>query len=103
MMDKIPINNVKLRAWNCPLKKASDGQVFKDSLKSEDCILILKRCMENIEKKMEGLCIATKNTKESQIKGELQLVSISKTVTLLVKNLMNLKKIDLKKTKLLKT
>ena len=33
------------------LEKASDGDVFKDSLKSEDCILILKRCMENIEKK----------------------------------------------------
>ena len=30
-------------------EKASDGDVFKDSLKSEDCILILKRCMENIE------------------------------------------------------
>ena len=56
-------------------EKASDGDVFKDSLKSEHCILILKRCMENIEKKMEELCIATKNTKESQIKGELQLVS----------------------------
>ena len=46
-------------------EKVSDGDVFKDSLKSEDCILILKRCMENIEKKME----------ESQNKGELQLVS----------------------------
>ena len=36
--------------------------------------------MENIEKKMEELCIATKNSKESQIKGELQLVSMSKTI-----------------------
>ena len=43
------------------------------------------------------------NTKESQIKGELQLVSISETITLLVKNLMNLKKVDVKKKKLLKT
>ena len=61
-------------------EKASDGDVFKDSLKSEDCILILKRCMENIVKKMEELCIATKNTKESQIKGELQLVSMNETI-----------------------
>ena len=61
-------------------EKASDGDVFKDSLKSEDCILILKRCMENIEKKMEELCIATKNTKESQINGELQLVSMNETI-----------------------
>ena len=36
--------------------------------------------MENIEKKMEELCIAMKNTKECQIKGELQLVSMNKTI-----------------------
>ena len=58
--------------------------------------------MENIEKKIEELCIAMKNTKESQIEGELQLVSMNKTMILLVKNSMNLKKIDVKKTKLLK-
>ena len=61
-------------------EKASDGDVFKDSLKSEDFILILKRFMENIEKKREELCIATKNTKESQIKGELQLVSMNEAI-----------------------
>ena len=62
-------------------EKASDGDVFKDSLKSEDCLLILKRRMGNIGKKMEELCIATKNTKESQIKeGELQLVSMNETI-----------------------
>ena len=79
-------------------EKASDGDVFKDSLKSEDCILILKTFIENIWKKMEELCIATKNTKEIQIKGELQLVSINKTIDFLVQNLMDLKKTDIKKT-----
>ena len=29
---------------------------------------------------MEELCIATKNTKETQIKGELQLVSMKETI-----------------------
>ena len=61
-------------------EKASDGDVFKDSLNSEDCILILERCTENIKKKMEDLCITTKNTKESQIKGELQLVSMNERI-----------------------
>ena len=61
-------------------EKASDGDFFKDSLKSEDYILILKICIENIERKMEELCIATKNTTESQMKGELQLVSMTKAV-----------------------
>ena len=36
--------------------------------------------MENIEKKMEELCIATKNTQKSQIKVELQVVSLNKTI-----------------------
>ena len=61
-------------------EKPSDGDVLKDSLTSEDFILILKRYKENIEKKMKELHIATKNTIESQIKGELQLVSINKTI-----------------------
>ena len=41
---------------------------------------ILKRRIENIEKKRGELCIATKNTKEIQIKGELQLVSMNETI-----------------------
>ena len=85
-----------------PFEKPSDGDVLKDSLTSEDFILILKRYKENIEKKMKELHIATKNTIESQIKGELQLVSINKTISekTLVKNSMNLKKIDVKRSKL---
>ena len=58
--------------------------------------MILKRYMEYIEKKMEELCIAMKNTKANQIKVELQLVSLNETIT------MNMKKIDMKKTKLLR-
>ena len=73
-------NQRKASSMELSFEKASDGDVFKDSLKSEDCILILKRCMKNIEKKMEELCVATKNTKESQIKKELQLVSMNKTI-----------------------
>ena len=52
-------NQREASSLELPFQKASDGDFFKDSLKSEDCILILKRCMENIEKKMEELCIAT--------------------------------------------
>ena len=73
-------------------EKTSDGDVFKDSLISDDCISILIRCMENIENKMEELCIATENTKESQIKGEFQMVRINKTINFISENLMNLKK-----------
>ena len=41
-------------------EKASNEDVFTDSLKSGDCILILKRCMENIKKEMESLYVAKK-------------------------------------------
>ena len=61
-------------------EKASDGNAFKDSLKYKDWILILQRYIENIGKKMEELWIETKNTKESHIKGELQLVSMDETM-----------------------
>ena len=83
-------------------EKASNGDVFKDSLKSEDCISILKRCMENIEKKMEELCIATKNSKESQIKGELQLVSMSKTINFISEKFDEFEKDSCEKDEIIK-
>ena len=36
--------------------------------------------MQNIERKIEELCIATQNPKDSQIKGELQLVAMNETI-----------------------
>ena len=41
--------------------------------------------MENIEQKMEELCIATKSTKQNQIKAELQLVRMAETVNFINK------------------
>ena len=55
--------------------------------------------MENIERKMEELCTAAKNTKESQIKCELQLVSMHETINFISEKL---NEIDVKKMKLLK-
>ena len=83
-------------------EKASDGDVFKDFIKSEDCILILKRCMENIERKMEELCIATKNTKESQIKGELQLISMNETINFISEKFYKFEKDRREKDKIIK-
>ena len=49
-------------------EKASDGDVFKDSLKSEDCILILKRCMENIKNKWKNYVLQRKTQKKVRLK-----------------------------------
>ena len=59
--------------------------------------------MENIEKKMEELCIATKNTKESQIEGELQLVSMNKTINFISEKFDEFEKERRKKDKIFKT
>ena len=64
--------------------------------------MTLKGYIENIQKKMDKLCSATKNTKESQIKGELDLVSMNKTINFISEKFDDLEKRDVKKTKLLK-
>ena len=42
MMDKIPKKQREASSLKLSFEKASDGDIFKDSLKSEDCSLILK-------------------------------------------------------------
>ena len=51
---------------------------------------------------MEELCIATTNTKESQIKGELQLVSINKTTNFISEKLNDFEKDKRKKKGIIK-
>ena len=58
--------------------------------------------MENIEKKMEELCIATKNTKESQIKGEMQLVSMNETINFISEKFDEFEKDRREKDKIIK-
>ena len=79
-------------------EKALDGDAFKDSLKCEDCILILKKGMENIEKKMEELCIATKSAKQS----ELQLVSMNEAINFISEKFNKLETQRRKKGKIIK-
>ena len=58
--------------------------------------------MEYIEKEMEELCITTKNTKETQIKGKLQLVSMSETINFISKKFDEFEKDRRKKEEILK-
>ena len=58
--------------------------------------------MENIEKKMEELCIATKNTKESQIKGEMQVVSMNETINFISEKFDEFEKDRREKDKIIK-
>ena len=92
MVDKIPKNDVRFQA--CPLKKLQMEMFLK---KSGDCILILKRRMENIEKEIESLYVAKKIAKETQIKSEFQLESINKTIKFVIKKFDELEKGSRKK------
>ena len=54
--------------------------VFSESLKSTDCVAILYNCLKNVEKQVKEIYQISETTKESQIKGELQLVEMVESV-----------------------
>ena len=59
--------------------------------------------MENTEKKMEELYITTKNTKGSKIKGELQLISMNKTINFIGEKFDGLEKDGREKDEIIKS
>ena len=61
-------------------KAANNGEVFKEGLKSDDCVAILCNCMKNLEEKMNELFQITSSAKDSQIKGKLQLKDLNEAV-----------------------
>ena len=61
-------------------KAATNGEVFEEALKSDDCAVILCNCMENLEEKINELLQITSSAKDSQTKGELQLKDLNEAV-----------------------
>ena len=58
----------------------SPGNVFAESLKSNECVEILMNCLKNLEKEVKELkdLVSSKNT--NQIKGERQLLDLKDSV-----------------------
>ena len=54
--------------------------VFAEGLKNNDCVLILANCLRNLEKQVQETFVAAKETKDSQIKGELSLTEVVKSM-----------------------
>ena len=54
------------------------GDVFEESLKSEDCIKILLSCLRNLEEVKDIHKLALSNN--NQIKGKKQLAGLSKAI-----------------------
>ena len=62
-------------------EKECGTDVFAEGLKSEDCVVILCNCVQNLEKRMNEMCAMTEVTKASQIKGEQELVELNKSIS----------------------
>ena len=62
------------------IANAKNTDVFIESLKSEDCVAILYSCMKKLEEEMKKVLQMCEKTKESQIKGESQLNSLSEAM-----------------------
>ena len=56
------------------------GDVFEESLKSEDCVNILLSCLRNLEKKVKDTYKLALSNNNNQIKGEKQLASLSESI-----------------------
>ena len=45
------------------------GDIFAEGLKSEDCVVILYHCMQNLEKKMKEMCAMTEASQANKLKA----------------------------------
>ena len=62
---------------------ATNTDVFTESLNSEDCVPIPYSCMKKLEEEMKKVLQMCEKTKESLIKGESQLNSLSEAMDLM--------------------
>ena len=58
----------------------SPGNVFAESLKSNECVQILMNCLKNLEKEVKELKDLASSKNTNQIKGERQLLDLKDSV-----------------------
>ena len=57
------------------------GDVFEESLKSEDCVKMLLSCLRYLEKEVKDIHkLALSNNNNNQIKGEKQLADLNESI-----------------------
>ena len=59
---------------------ATNTDIFTESLKSKDCVAILYSCLKKLDEDMKKVLKMCEKTKDSQIKGESQLNSLSEAM-----------------------
>ena len=55
------------------------GDVFEESLKSEDCVKVLLSCLQNLEQGVKDIHKLALFNNDNQIKGEEQLADLSES------------------------
>ena len=56
------------------------GDVFEESLKSEDCVKMLLSCLRNLEKEVKDIHKLALSNNDNQIKGEKQLADLTESI-----------------------
>ena len=56
------------------------GDVFEESLKSEDSVKILLSCLRNLEKEVKDIHKLALSNNDNQIKGKKQLTDLSESI-----------------------
>ena len=80
----------------------SPGNVFAESLKSNECINILMNCLENLEKEVKQLKDLASSNNTNQIKGERQLVDLKDIVDFISNKFDDFERDRLEKKKIIK-
>ena len=65
---------------SCRESPISPGNVFAESLKSNECVKILINCLKNLEKEVKELMDLASSNNANQIKGKRQLLDLKDAV-----------------------
>ena len=86
---------------SCLDSPTSPGNVFAESLKSNECVEILMNCLKNLEKEVMELKLASSNN-ANQIKGERQLLDLKDAIDFISNKFDDFERDRLEKERIIK-
>ena len=87
---------------SCLESPASPGNVFAESLKSNEFVEILMNCLKNLEKEVKELKDLASSNNANQIKGERQLLDLKEAVDFISNKFDDFERDRLEKEKVIK-
>ena len=86
----------------CLESPTSPGNVFAESLKSNECVEILMNCLKNLEKEVKELNDLASSNNANQIKGERQVLDLKEAVDFISNKFDEFERDRLEKEKVIK-